>query len=202
MDMKDSPTSLRNLLANALPARAHLPILVGTDFMPLVWVDGRLSPEATLLQARLFTLSTYLGQFSESGLEQVYGKIDVRWIYAYGRANAFFLHIIVDAPTLSTPTAVPALRAEFAVRFELGDVTARLLRTIAECRRLLLHFDAEPEWVQHLPPPQDNERARDMGERGLALVRSGLPLLFRPEVMARLAGQIDLWERIFEQRGG
>ena len=65
------------------------------DFMPLVWADGRMSPEATLLQARLATLSTRLDQFPEGELEQVYGQIDVRWIYAYGRVNAFFLHIIV-----------------------------------------------------------------------------------------------------------
>jgi hypothetical protein len=65
------------------------------DFMPLVWADGRMSPEATLLQARLATLSTRLDQFPEGELEQVYGQIDVRWIYAYGRANTFFLHIIV-----------------------------------------------------------------------------------------------------------
>jgi hypothetical protein len=48
-----------------------------------------------MLQARLATLSTRLDQFPEGELEQVCGQIDVRWIYAYGRANAFFLHIIV-----------------------------------------------------------------------------------------------------------
>lgn len=202
MDMKDSPTALRTLLANALPALSHLPIIVGTDFMPLVWADGRMSPEATLLQSRLATLSTYLGQFPEDELERVYGQIDVRWIYAYGRANAFFLHIIVDAPSLPTPVPVPALHAEFAVRFELCDATARLLRVIAECRRVLLHFDAEPEWVHLLPPLQGNVRARDMGERGAALVRSSLPLAFRPDLAERMAGQLDLWERTFKQRRG
>jgi hypothetical protein len=199
MNTKDTATSLSTLLANALPAQAHVPVVVGTDFMPLVWVDARMSPEVILLQARLSTLGTCLGQLSAGELDQVYGQVDVRWIYAYGRANAFFLHVVVDAPLLSSPVAVPALRAEFAVRFSLNDATVRLLRVIAECRRVLLHFDAEPEWVQHLPPTSGNEQARDMGERGLTLVRSSLFLLFRPDLIARMAGQLDVWERTFEQ---
>jgi hypothetical protein len=199
MNTNNTPVFLCALLANALPARSHLPVLVGTDFMPLIWVDGTSSPEAMLLQERLTSLGRYLAQIPNGNLEQVYGQVDARWIYAYGRDSAFFLHVMVDAPPFSTPVAVPALHAEFAVRFELGDVTVRWLRVIAECQRMLLHFDAEPEWVRRLPPLQRDEQARDMGEAGLILVRSSLYLFFPPHMMTRMVGQLDVWEQVIKQ---
>lgn len=199
MNTNNTQAFLRTLLTNALPARSHLPVIVGTDFMPLIWVDGKSSSDVMLLQERLTALGKCLAQIPIGCLEQVYGQVDARWIYAYGRANAFFLHVTVDAPPFSTPVAVPALRAEFAVRFSLDDATGQLLRVIAECQRMLLHFDAEPEWVQHLPPLQQDERARDMGEAGLILVRSGLYLFFSPDMITRMVGQLDVWEQIFKQ---
>lgn len=198
MDRKNTSVPVPTLLAQAFPAQTSLFVTVGAVPMPLVWVDGRGTSDAMQLQARL----TAMAQLSEDELTRAYGQVDANWIYAYGRASAFFLRVVIDAPSFPAPAIVPALRTEFAVRFLLEERTVRVLRMIARCQSVLLHFEMEPEWEQRLSSLQGHEGLVDLGERGGVLVRSSLLLLFRPDLIARMASQLDEWERVFRQRKG
>lgn len=202
MDTPNTPASLGTRLSSALPVQSHLPVFVGTTLMPMVWVDGSASPDATRLHERLTIIGKCLSQFSEGDIELLYGQLKARWICAYGSTGAFFLQITIDAPPLTATVALPALHAEVTLRFSLDDATVRVLETIAKCRRVLLHFETEPEWVRQRPPLPGMAWMRDLGEQGLMLVRSGLPIIFRPDLAALMASQLDMREEISRPGGG
>jgi hypothetical protein len=196
MDEKQEQ-ALAAQLDTALPAVLSLPVAIGTAFAPVVWVDATERPDVRDLQARLSSVGEHFSQFSEFELRRIYGKIEVRWIYAFGReTNAFFLWVKIQVPSFERSfLALPAFHMEVAFSFNVDDpATVALLRSIVQSRNLLLHFDEVPEWVRQLPPlSSDQRRARDFGKRGQALVRSSLPLEFRPDVIAKMGMQLEQW---------
>ena len=194
---EENARALAPQLDSALPAVFCLPVAVGYTFGPIVWVENDGRPDVRDLQARLASVGTYFSQFNEFELRRIYGKIEVRWIYAFGKhANAFFLWTRIQAPSFERPfVTLPAFQAELAVSFNLDDpATLALLRSIVASRTILIHFDEVPTWVKQLPPLKTDLRlTRDYGRRGKELIQSSLPLEFRPEVVAKMGAQLEQW---------
>jgi hypothetical protein len=181
----------------ALPAVLSLPVSVGYTFAPVVWVDSHRRPDVQVLQARLASVGEHFGQLNEFELRRIYGKIEVRWIYAFGKqTNAFFLWARIQVPSFERPfVRLPALQVELAFSFNVDDPpTVALLRSLADCRSMFVQFAEVPDWVRQLPPlSSDRRRAHDLGKRGQALIRSSLPLEFRPDVVERMEVQLEQW---------
>jgi hypothetical protein len=190
-------SALAYQLDAALPVVLTLPVAIGYAFASVVWVDSNGRQDVLDLQARLSSVGAHLSQFNEFELHRIYGKTQVHWIYAFGRkANAFFLWIKIQVPSFERLwLTLPAFQAEVTISFNVDDpATVALLRSLVVSRNLLLHFDDVPEWVRQLPPlSSDQRRARDYGKRGQELVRSSLPLEFRPEVIAKMGVQLEQW---------
>jgi hypothetical protein len=184
-------------LDTALPAVLSLPVAIGTAFAPVVWVDATGRPDVQELQARLSSVGEHFSQFSEFELRRIYGKTLVRWIYAFGKeTNAFFLWVKIQFPSFERSyLTLPPFHMEQALSFNVDDpATVALLRSIVQSRSVLLRFEEVPQWVRQLPPLSlDQRRARDEGSRGQELVRSSLPLEFRPDVAASMGAQLEQW---------
>lgn len=180
----------------ALPAVLSLPVAIGTVYGQVLWVDSHGRADVQALQERLSSLGDHFSQLYEFDLRRIYGKIEVRWIYAYGKRNAFFLWARIQAPSFERPfVTLPAQRIELTISFNVDDPpTVALLRSLADCRTMFIQFAEVPDWVRQLPPlSSDQRRARDFGKRGQELIRSSLPLEFRLDVVARMVGQLELW---------
>jgi hypothetical protein len=196
---EEEQRALAAQLDTALPAVLSLPVVIGPTLAQaqVVWVESAGRPDMLNLQARLSSVGAHFSQFSEFELRRIYGKTEVRWVYAFGKhANAFFLWIKIQTPSFARPfLTLPALQAELAISFNVADPpTVALLRSLVQCRSLFLHFDEVPAWVRQLPPlSSDQRRARDYGKQGLALIRSGFSLEFRPEVIAKMGIQLEQW---------
>jgi hypothetical protein len=184
-------------LDTALPAVLSLPVAIGTAFAPVVWVDAAGRPDARELQARLSSVGEHFAQLSEADLRSIYGETEVRWIYAFGRKrNAFFLWGKIQSPAFARSfLTLSAFHLELAISFNVDDpATVALLRGVVLSRSVLLRFEEVPEWVRQLPPLSSDQRsARDFSARGQELVRSSLPLEFRPDVIAKMGAQLERW---------
>lgn len=69
----------------ALPAVLSLPVAIGYAFGPVVWVDSHGRADVQDLQARLSSVREHFSQLNDYELRRIYGKIEVRWIYAFGK---------------------------------------------------------------------------------------------------------------------
>jgi hypothetical protein len=191
-----SEQTIDELIRSALPAILYLQVTAEDTSAPVAWVDGTGRPDLSALTGRLLTIGDQYAHLDTVERESIYGLSEVQWMYVYrADASVFFLRVQVQMPTFARPfLELAAFQTQFVIAFGVNDdPTIALLRAIADSHSLMLHFDATPEWVGNPPPGSRNALGSDYSGHIRQLLRTGFPLWFRPDTVARMRAQLEQW---------